>query len=116
MTPPSVQQLALVLTDAPEPLPEAVVAAGPPLAAVVRFDQYARLLSLDPGRNRYRFYSLTWQPGLWGGGALVRAWGRLGTPGRSLTAFYPDRGAADPAIRALLRRRLRHGYRVVGWR
>jgi predicted DNA-binding WGR domain protein len=116
MTPPSVQQLALVLTDAPEPLPEAVVAAGPSIAAVVRFDQYVRLLSLDPVRNRYRFYSLTWQPGLWGGGALVRAWGRLGTPGRSVTAFYPDRHAADSAIRALLRRRLRHGYRVVGWR
>jgi predicted DNA-binding WGR domain protein len=116
MTPPAAQQLALVLTDAPEPLPEAVVAAGPPLAAVVRFDQYARLLSLDPVRNRYRFYSLTWQPCLWCGGALVRAWGRLGTPGRSLTAFYPDRDAAEPVIWALLRRRLRHGYRVVGRR
>jgi hypothetical protein len=57
MTTTSLQQLALVLTDASEPLPEAVVAAGPPITAVVRFDQYARPLSLDPVRNRYRFYS-----------------------------------------------------------
>jgi hypothetical protein len=46
--------------------------------AISRFQAYARLVSVDPERNRFRYYSLTWQPGLWGGGALVRRWGRIG--------------------------------------
>ena len=109
------RQLALFADRAPAPDREATVASRPALGAVLGFAQFVRLLSLDPARNRYRFYSLTWQPCLWGGGALVRAWGRLGTPGRSLTRFYPDRPSAEAAIRRLLRRRLRHGYRVVAW-
>ena len=82
---------------------------------VARFRQRVALASVDPARNRARFYLLAWQPGLWGGGALVRTWGRLGTPGRSLTARYDDREAAQARITQLLRRRLRHGYRVVAW-
>lgn len=51
------------------------------LPAVVGFQQFARFVSLDPDENRQRFYTLTWQPLLWGGGALVRTWGRVGTRG-----------------------------------
>ena len=94
---------------------DARLASPPPVAAVARFRQRVYLTSLDPARNRARFYALTWQPGLWGGGALVRTWGRLDTPGRSLTARYDSREAAQAAITALLRRRLRHGYQVVAW-
>ena len=109
------RQLAL-FADRPSPPDRAATApARPALGAVLGFAQFVRLLSLDPARNRYRFYSLTWQPCLWGGGALVRAWGRLGTPGHAATTFYPDRPSAEAAIRRLLRRRLRHGYRVVAW-
>ena len=89
------------------------LASPPPVAAVARFRQRVHMTSLDPARNRARFYALAWQPGLWGGGALVRTWGRLDTPGRSLTTRYDSREAAQAAITALLRRRLRHGYRVV---
>ena len=67
----------------------------------------------DPARNRYRFYTLTWQPMLFGGGALLRSWGRIGTRGQILEALYPDRASAQPAVEQLLRRRLRRGYRVV---
>jgi hypothetical protein len=29
--------------------------------------------------------------------------------------YYPDRAAAQAHVEALLRRRLRHGYRVLAW-
>ena len=87
----------------------------PAAAAVAAFRQQVSLTSVDPARNRARFYLLAWQPGLWGGGALVRTWGRIGAPGRSVAAVYDDREAAQALIAGLLRRRFRHGYRVVAW-
>jgi predicted DNA-binding WGR domain protein len=90
-----------------------------PSAAVDRlaaFREELRLVSRDPAKNRDRFYTLRWQPSLFGEPALVRTWGRVGTVGRSRASVYPDATRAQAAIVALLRRRLRHGYRVVAWR
>jgi predicted DNA-binding WGR domain protein len=80
------------------------------------FRHELRLVSVDPATNRRRFYALRWQPSLFGEPALLRTWGRLGTVGRSRASAYPDAASAQAAIVALLRRRLRHGYRVVDWR
>ena len=87
----------------------------PALAELARFRGRVRFVSVDPERNRARFYTLTWQPALWGGGAVVRAWGRLGSPGRTLTHFYLDRASAQARVERLIRRRLRRGYRVIEW-
>jgi predicted DNA-binding WGR domain protein len=80
---------------------------------VGQFKAYARFVSVDPSRNRFRFYSLSWQPGLWGGGALVRTWGRIGTKGRSTGVFYQDRTSAQPLVEQFVKRRLQHGYQLV---
>ncbi len=48
----------------------------PPAAA--SFRAYVRLRSVDPACDRDRSDTLTWQPALLGGGALVRCWGRTG--------------------------------------
>lgn len=37
---------------------------------LARFEVELRLISIDPGKNRYRSYTLTWQPSLFGGGAF----------------------------------------------
>ncbi len=87
--------------------------ALPPAAA--HFQVYVRLRSLDPARDRDRSYTLTWQPALLGGGALVRCWGRTGGVERTCTDYYPDRATAQAYVEAILRRRLRHGYRVLAW-
>ena len=79
------------------------------------FSAYVRFESIDPAENRRRFYDLTWQPTLFGEGALVRSWGRQGQPGTTRATFYPDRGCADAEVRQVVRRRLQHGYRVVDW-
>ena len=43
----------------------------------------------------------------------MRAWGRLGTPGRFIVSEYPDRAAALPDAERAVRRRLPRGYRLV---
>lgn len=83
----------------------------PPAAA--QFAVYVRLRSVDPARHRDRSYTLTWQPALLGGGALVRCWGRTDGPERTRADDYPDRAGAQAHVEALLHRRLRHGYCVL---
>jgi predicted DNA-binding WGR domain protein len=61
---------------------------GVPFAHAVRF------VSFDPEKDRARFYELRFQETLWGGAALVRARGRLGTPGRWRASEFPERAAA----------------------
>ena len=85
-------------------------------AGAVSFGHVARFVSVDPEQRRFRFYELRWQEPLWGGVALVRAWGRLGTPGRSRATEYPDRAAAERDVEQAVRRRLRRGYRLVAAR
>lgn len=85
----------------------------PPAAA--HFRAYVRLRSVDPARDRDRNYTLTWTPALFKGGALLRVWGRTGGPERTRLDYYPDRVGAQAHVEAILRRRLRHGYRVLAW-
>ncbi len=85
------------------------------LPAAAYFRVYIRLRSIDPARNRDRSYTLTWQPALLGGGALMRCWGRTGGAERTRADYYPDRAGAQAHVEAILRRRLRHGYRVLAW-
>jgi len=73
---------------------------------------YVRCQGTDPEQNRLQFHDLRWQPTLFGEGALVRAWGRQGQPGTVRATVYPDRDQAQATIRALVRRRLAHGYQV----
>jgi predicted DNA-binding WGR domain protein len=89
---------------------------GMEAAGGVSFEHVVRFESVDPARQRFRFYELRWQTTLWGGVAVVRVWGRLGTPGHSRVREYPDRGAAAPDVERAVRRRLRRGYRLVAAR
>ena len=104
-----------VSTSPPAPAdnPESAGPAGP---ATGSFESAARFVSVDPTKHRSRFYELRLQETLWGGVALVRAWGRLGTPGRWRAHEYPDRAAAQPDIEQAVRRRLGRGYRLVAAR
>jgi predicted DNA-binding WGR domain protein len=77
------------------------------------FEAAARFVSVDPTKHRSRFYELRLQATLWGGVALVRAWDRLGTPGRWRAREYPDWAAAQPDVKRAVRRRPRRGYRLV---
>ena len=91
------------------------IAPRPDVGAVAAFRAHVRLTSVDPAANRFRSYALSWRPTLWGDYALVQTWGRLGSPGRARITFFAARPLAQEAIVRLLRRRLRHGYRVTAW-
>ncbi len=58
----------------------------------------------------FRFYRLRFQPVLWGGTALVREWGSMGSPGRVRADHYPDDQAATIAAARLERSKRRPGY------
>ncbi len=83
--------------------------------ALPPFQSYIRLESIDPDTNRFRFFILQWQPTLWNERALVRIWGRLGTPGQSRLVCSIETEPPTTALHRLLRRRLAHGYAIVAW-
>jgi len=45
----------------------------------------------------------------------MRCWGRTDGTEWTHADYYPDRAAAQAHVEVLLRRRLRHGYRVLAW-
>ena len=100
---------------APSPVRQRVATSPVPADGVVHFNVYAYLVSVDPSLNRYRFYTLSWQPSLFGGGAIVRRWGRIGSKGRWRALFFGSRGEAQKTMEEILKRRLGHGYSVVRW-
>ena len=79
------------------------------------FTACARLVSIDHDASNQRFYSLTWQPSLFGGGAIIRRWGSAGTEGRRQTEFFESREDAQETVTTVLKRRLAQGYSVVDW-
>jgi predicted DNA-binding WGR domain protein len=84
-------------------------------AELAQFQHYVRFVSLNPAKNRRRFYHLSWQVSLDGATALVCRWGRLGTQGRSRVLSLPERLEAQPTLERLIRRRLKRGYQVSEW-
>lgn len=77
------------------------------------FPTDVRLASIDPARNRMRFYALSVQENLFGEWSLVREWGRIGRPGRLRSDLYPSAGAAIDALSAMTRAKRRRGYVVA---
>ncbi|WP_239648372.1 WGR domain-containing protein [Komagataeibacter europaeus] len=74
------------------------------------FPLSVQLRRIQPRLNEWRYYGLSVQPDLFGGAALVRNWGRIGTAGSQRVDLYPDEGAAMNALTAMIRYRLKRGY------
>jgi predicted DNA-binding WGR domain protein len=83
---------------------------------LAQFRSVLRLTSLEPAKNRARFYTLHWQRSLWQEEALVQRWGRIGTAGRHRATFYARREQAQETIMRVIQHRLQHGYHLVEWR
>ena len=82
-----------------------------PLAA----DRQVQLLVLeriDRRSNMSRYYVLSIEESLFGGAALSREWGRIGTRGRRRLDLYADRRQAREQLSAWLARKQRRGYRL----
>ena len=72
----------------------------------------AFLTRTDPARNIDRFYIVDVTPTLFGEWALVREWGRRGSPGTVRLSSYQRRNEADTAEQRTLKRRLQRGTRL----
>ena len=83
-----------------------------PVEALREGFDFLRMERVDPDRNMARYYELCWTPTLLGW-AVVRSYGRMGHSRRTMVSPYPGPEEAWPLIRALVKRRLRHGYRVT---
>jgi len=68
---------------------------------------------IDSARNMWRYYELAVHPTLFGEHALVRAWGRIGTPGQCKIMTFTELEAARRALKRLEAAKRRRGYRDV---
>ncbi len=68
------------------------------------------LRRVDPSRNMRRFYRLDIEPDLFGGVLLMKAWGRIGTEGRSVAEFHDNEAIAADAMQRQAKRKRRRGY------
>jgi predicted DNA-binding WGR domain protein len=69
------------------------------------------LKRVNPAINMRRFYSLSVERDLLGQTVLVKAWGRIGKPGRVALEPFPNEEAADKELRRVVSVKVRRGYR-----
>ena len=67
----------------------------------------------DPTRNIDRFYIVQVMPSLFGEWAVLREWGRRGSPGTMRLDSYRRRDDAQIAEQRTIKRRLQHGYKTI---
>jgi predicted DNA-binding WGR domain protein len=70
----------------------------------------AYLTRTDPTRNINRFYVVDVTPTLFGDWAVLREWGRRGSPGTMRLSSYRWREEAQSAEQRTIKRRLQRGY------
>jgi predicted DNA-binding WGR domain protein len=70
------------------------------------------LTRTDASHNLHRFYVVQLAPTLFGEWALVREWGRIGSPGTVRRISFERQEDAELAEQRTIQRRLAHGYAV----
>ena len=65
----------------------------------------------DAKANMARFYAMSIEASLFGGAALVRRWGRIGTLGKERIHLFRDEKDAIVLFLRILRRKRAKGYR-----
>jgi predicted DNA-binding WGR domain protein len=68
------------------------------------------LTCIHPDQNRYRFYHMTMQLGLFSKLCLIRRWGRIGNEGRRLSMSFETMDELNREVQRLLRMKERKGY------
>ncbi len=74
------------------------------------FPTEVHLRRVDPKQNMYRFYTMSIQPTLFGDWALVRNWGRIGSPGSMRIELHGNVREAINEVSLINRSKLRRGY------
>lgn len=77
------------------------------------FNSAMRLEKIEPENNAFRFHEVSIGPDLFGGSALVRRSGRIGSPARQRIALFATAQDALRVANAFVRRKRAKGYRDV---
>lgn len=64
----------------------------------------------EPERNMARFYRITVVPTLFGDWAVIREWGRIGSPGTVREAWFDSEEEARAEGLKLLEKKRKRGY------
>lgn len=64
----------------------------------------------DPEKNMARFYAISLAPTLFGSCAVIREWGRIGSPGTVREEWFDDMPAALTAVANLADSKKKRGY------
>jgi predicted DNA-binding WGR domain protein len=64
----------------------------------------------DPSRNMERFYAIHITQTMFGEWAVVREWGRIGSPGRIREDWFETRELAARAAEKIVQQKQRKGY------
>ena len=75
--------------------------------------ELAYLEKVDPSRRIMRFYAIWIAPTLFGEWAMVREWGRVGSPGRLRESWFETEKIASQAGMNLKRRKQARGYKTL---
>lgn len=72
------------------------------------------LHSVDPSKNRFRFFIVElWAPPVGQGAAIRKRWGRIGSAGQSEVLYFDGLEGADHYFDVLVKRRYKRGYTEV---
>ena len=77
------------------------------------FPDRTYLQRIVPEENQKRFYAMTAIPTLFGEWAVMREWGRIGSPGTVRTDIHADEGSAITALGEIARQKQRRGYKAL---
>ena len=75
--------------------------------------EMVRFIRINTEKNEARFYTLDFQPTLFGQVALVREWGRLGGGSKRRSDWFPTDVEAKAELERAVKRRLQRGYQRV---
>jgi predicted DNA-binding WGR domain protein len=64
----------------------------------------------DPALNKHRFYAVHIAQTLFGDWAVIREWGRIGSPGTVREQWFDDEASAIAERDTLVKQKLRRGY------
>ena len=64
----------------------------------------------DPAKRQCRFYRIRVVQTLFGPWAMIREWGRIGSPGRIMESWYDSEQEAQGAGEKLLAQKTKRGY------
>jgi len=67
----------------------------------------------DPDKNLHRFYQMIVTPGIFGDWALVREWGRVGSPGTVRKDWFDTEEEALAAELELANAKVKRGYQTI---